>query len=100
MHRIRDIEPRSLAYVPNHFKTQEMCYEAVRNKLCILLFVPDDFKTMEICNEIMRAMLEAFHRIPNCFKTQGMSVEVDPSSLQLVSDRLKGHEMCNKAVRG
>ena len=48
----------------------------------------------------MRAMLEAFHRIPNCFKTQGMSVEVDPSSLQLVSDRLKGHEMCNKAVRG
>ena len=49
---------------------------------------------------VMRAMLEVFHRILDCFKTQEMSVEVDTSSLQLVSDRLKGHEMCNKAVRG
>ena len=58
------MEPLSLAYVPDHFKTQEMCNEAVRNKLCRLLFVPDHFWTQEMRNEIMRTKPDAFHHIP------------------------------------
>ena len=52
------------------FKTQEICNEAVRNKLCMLLFIPDLLWTQEMCNEIMRTMPNAFHRIPDRFKTQ------------------------------
>ena len=37
------INPLSLAYVPDHHKTQEMCNEVVRNKLFMLLFVLDHF---------------------------------------------------------
>ena len=40
-----DMEPCSLAYVPDHFKTQRMCERAVEKFLRILEFVPDHFKT-------------------------------------------------------
>ena len=77
-----DIEPLSLAYVPDHFQTREICNEAVRNKPCMLLFVSDHLITQGMCNEIMRTMPESFHRIPDRFKTQEMcikAVEVDSS---------------------
>ena len=83
------MEPLSLAYVPDHFKTQEMCNEAVRNKLCRLLFVPDHFWTQEMRNEIMRTKPDAFHHIPNQFKPQEMCEKVvkdDSSSLEHVPD--------------
>ena len=66
-------EPFSLTYVLDGFKTQEMCIEAARNKLYMLLFIPDELKMQEMCNEIMRTMsADAFHRIPEWFKTQDM----------------------------
>ena len=68
----------------------------------MLLFVPEHFKTTEMCNEIMRTMPEAFHRIPDRFKTQEMckkAVKVDPSSLQPVPDHLKTREMSDATVR-
>ena len=48
-----DIEPVSLAYVPDRFKTQEMCVDAVRRYTYTLYYVADHFKTQEICNEAM-----------------------------------------------
>ena len=39
------IEPRSLAFIPDHFKTQEMCNEAVEEDPCTLEFVPGHLKT-------------------------------------------------------
>ena len=79
----------SLADVPDCFKTQEICNEAVRNKLYMIYFVPDHFWMQEMCNEIMCTMLDAFHRIPDRLKTQEMCEKVvkdDPSSLQYKPD--------------
>ena len=42
-----DIEPRLLEFVPDHFKTQEMCDKALRDYLFSLQLVPDWFVTKE-----------------------------------------------------
>ena len=89
------IEPLLLAYVPDRFKTQEMCNEAVRNKPCMLL-VPDHLKISKTCNEIMHTMPLTFHSIPDQYKTQEMckkAIEADPSNLVKVLDHLKAQEM-------
>ena len=43
------MEPCSLAYVPDHFKTQEMCNMAVRMEPLLLKYVADHLKTQEMC---------------------------------------------------
>ena len=94
--------PHWIIEIHDHFKTQRMCDEAVRNIPCMMLFVIDHLKTMEICNEIMRIMPEALHRIPDRFKTQEMckkAVEADPSNLKIVLGHFKSQEMCDKALR-
>ena len=65
------IELILLACVLDHFKTQEMCNQAVRNGSW-LSFVPDQYKTQEMCNGVVHAMPKAFHWIPERFKTQDM----------------------------
>ena len=67
------------------------------------VFVPDHFKTREMCNEKMRTMPEAFFLIPDHFKIQKMrkkTVEKNPHMLRYVPDHLKAQEMRNKAVMG
>ena len=67
-----------------------------------MLFIPDHFKTREMCNARMRIMPEAFHCIPDRFETQKVCikvVEADPSNLGNVLDHLKIREMCDAAVR-
>ena len=41
------IEPPSLVYIPDHFKTQEICDKAVNDYPSSLQFVPDWFITSE-----------------------------------------------------
>ena len=45
------IEPRSLAFVPSHFKTEGLFIKAVRRDPYALDCVADDLKTQKICNE-------------------------------------------------
>ena len=45
------MEPGLLAYVPNHFKTQEMCNDPMDIGPHYLAFVPDSFKTQEMCTK-------------------------------------------------
>ena len=49
-------KPRSLAFIPDIFKTPEMCIEAVRIDPFLLVRVADHFKTQEMCNEAVRNM--------------------------------------------
>ena len=71
-------DPYQLKYVPDHFKTQEMFNEAVRNNAAVFFLVSGRFKTQEMC-----------------IKALG----VDPWQLKFVSDHFKTQEMCDKAVR-
>ena len=73
------IEPNFLTCVPDLFKSQEMCNEAVRMEPCCgVEFVPDRLKTEDMCIEAVRR---------------------DEYTLGYVPDNLKTQEMCNEAVR-
>ena len=63
------IEPLSLAFVPDHFKTQGMCNEVLLREPYSLLFVPGHLKT-QVCNEIIRTMPETLEYVPDHFETQ------------------------------
>ena len=54
------IEPRSLAYVPNSFKTEDMCNKAEGRDTHTLDNVSDYIMTQKICNEAIR------ENQPNC----------------------------------
>ena len=73
-----DIEPVSLAYVPDWFKMQEMCLDAVQ-RMCNKAvgacpwqpeYVPNRFKTQAVCNEVMRRGPWNLRYIPDWFVTQ------------------------------
>ena len=73
MHR----KPFSLEFVPDCFKTKQMCREAVEIGLQSLVYVPDSYKTQELFNE---------------------AVDVGPLSLGFAPDQYKTREMCDKVV--
>ena len=39
-----------LEHVPDQYKTQEMCNEAVQSYPEVLKYVPDQYKTQEMCH--------------------------------------------------
>ena len=43
-----------IKYVPDRFKTQEMCKELVTHKAWMLDYVPDRLKTQEMCNDAVK----------------------------------------------
>ena len=97
------VEPGSLAFVPDHFKTEELCNEEVHRESCALDYIPDHFKIQEMCNEAMYNNPAVFLLIPDCFKIQEIyikTVMVDPWRLYDVSDHFKTQEMCDDAVWG
>ena len=46
--------PLELKYVPDHFKKQEMCDNAVEADPCKLDYIPDHFKTQLMCDKAVR----------------------------------------------
>ena len=84
-----DIDPLSLAFIPDHFKTAEMRIEALRMVLYPLPYVPDQCKTLEICEKAVEDDPWLLKYVPDHFKTQEICerpVEEDLSSLQYVPD--------------
>ena len=63
------VEPTLLVFVPDRFKKQEVCNEAVRNWPWSL-FLPDHLRTQETCNEVMHAIPKAFCWISERLKTR------------------------------
>ena len=49
-----------LVYVLDHFKTEDMCIEAVRRKAYTVDYVSDKLKTQIMCNEAMCENQAAF----------------------------------------
>ena len=73
----------------DHFKTQEICNEAVRNKPYMLRHVPDRFKTQDMCDDAVEVDPSFLQFVPDQYKTQKMydeGVIDDSSSLQYVPD--------------
>ena len=57
-----------LAYVPDHFKTEEMCNEAVLVDPWLMYDVPDYLKTQEMCNEVVKKVQWLLFDVPNRFR--------------------------------
>ena len=64
-------DPWLLKFVPDHFKTQEMCLKAFEVGLWQLKDVSDHFKTQEMCDDAVRRSLFYLKYVPDCFVTQG-----------------------------
>ena len=74
--------PWFLPFVPDKYKTQELCKTAVeKDSYCMLKFVPDHLKTQEMWDNLEFA--------PDKYKTQEMcekAVEKDLHTLEFVPD--------------
>ena len=74
---------------PDHFRTQEMCNEAVHRGPYTLDYALNQFKTQEMCNKAVETDPLCLDDVPDYFQTQEMcdaAVRVDDSSLQYVPD--------------
>ena len=47
-------DPWVLRFIPDYFKTQEMCIETLEVGLWQLKDIPDHFKTQDICDDAVR----------------------------------------------
>ena len=72
-----DIGTYPLAYVPDHFKTQERCIKAVEEDPwqlldvpCTVDYVPDQYKTQEKCDDAVRIRPWLLEYVPNWFMTK------------------------------
>ena len=91
-------DPRFLAFIPDHFKTQEI-YERVTEKYpSLFIYVPDRLKTQEMCNKAVKEFPLAY--VPADLKTKEMckkAVEKDTNILKNISDQYITQEMGNEA---
>ena len=58
-------KPEALKYIPNHFKTQEMCEKVVENEPYSLKFVPDHFKTEKLCDQAIKDDSSSLQFVPH-----------------------------------
>lgn len=58
-----------MQFVPDYFKTQEMCKKVVEEYPQQLEFVPDQY-TLEMCDDAVRMKTWLLKSIPDQFKTQ------------------------------
>ena len=85
--------PYKLQFVPDHFKTQEMCNNAVREGTYSLRFVPDHLKTQEMCDNAVDIEPRPLAFAPERFKRF-----MDPWSLKIIPDHFKTQEIYDKVV--
>ncbi|MDR2583581.1 MAG: DUF4116 domain-containing protein [Fibromonadaceae bacterium] len=91
-----------LNYVPEAFRTKELCYNAVKNNGDSLRYVPEKFKTKELCAQATEQNGCALQYVPEEFKTEEFchkAVEQDGRALDFVPKELKTQELCLKAVK-
>ena len=94
-------KPRSLAFIPDIFKTQEMCIKALEVDPWLFKYVPDNLKTQKMCDDCVLKDSYTLKFVPDNLKTQKMCKEAVRNSqyaLEYVPDHLKTEKMC-KGVR-
>ena len=93
-------------FIPDCFKTQDMCDKAVDKHPWCFKSVPDKFKTQKMCEKAFDPEIDeredmSLCFIPNKFKTQEIcekAVDKYPQDFQYVPDYFKTQEMCDKAA--
>ena len=81
--------PSVIRFVPDRYKTQQMCDKAILENSETLKFVPDCFKNQEMCNKAVDNYLHMLEYVPECCKTQKMcdkTVDTYPSAIKFVPE--------------
>ena len=52
-----DNHAHALEFVPDQYKTQEMCIKAVDNYPSTIKYVPDQYKTQEMCIRAVKILI-------------------------------------------
>ena len=64
--------PFMFDFVPDHYKTQDMCDKFVSEKPFKLEYCHDRYKTQELCNKTIDDFLPALKFVPDWFVTSKM----------------------------
>ena len=91
-----------LRNVPEKFKTKELCTEAIEQDGCALKFVPEELKTEEFCRKAMEKDVRALAFMPEEFKTAEMcfeAVKQEGIALESVPEEFKTQELCAEAIK-
>jgi hypothetical protein len=90
----------ALEYVPDKYKTYELCLDAVRHNTPVdegcsaLAFVPDELKTYELCLEAVR-----HDYLISIYWETGNTVEFDyAAAINFVPKKLRTPELCFEAL--
>lgn len=65
----------AMAFMPEEFKTAEVCLEAVKQSGTNLIFVPEALKTAELCTEAVKQDGGALEYVPETLKTAELCIE-------------------------
>ena len=101
--RILSEVPHFVNYIPDNFKTQEMCDKAVRWTHSYNKNIPDRFITQKMCNIWVNQYTGNIQYVPQRFITQKMcddATRVDrcTTSMRYIPDRYTRQEMWDKAI--
>ncbi len=69
------IDGMLLRYVPDYFKTEEMCECSINQNGLALQYVPDTLKTIDLCFNAINKDINSFEFIPQVFKTEKLCIE-------------------------
>ena len=82
--------PEAFFYIPDCFKTQEMCNEAAEKDPynlsfdhempCVLKCIPNYLKTQAMCEKVVEKDLRGLNYVPDHLKTQTMCEKVVEST--------------------
>ncbi len=96
-------EGEALKYAPTGLKTAELCLEAVKSNAAALQYTPSDLKTGALYLAAVEADADALHNVPQGQRTAQMclaAVQRNGGLLRYVPDALKTAELCVIAVKG
>jgi len=91
-----------LRYVPVKFRTKELCIEAVAQAGYSLGFVPEKFKTQKLCLHAVKRNGKALEFVPEKFKTKELCTEAvkrEGDALEFVPEKFKTKELCTEAIK-
>jgi len=92
----------ALKYVPEKFKTAELCMEAVKQDGNALLYVPKNLWTAELCLEAVKKSDDVLEYMPSSMKTVEIYLEAAKQWggwLEYVPEKFITAELCMEVVK-
>ena len=81
--------PRFLKFVPDVFKNQEMCINAIGAAPWLMLHVPPHFRTRKMFERVIEKYLHSMRDAPDHLKTQEMCEKAVEKSPYQLDDRFE-----------